>query len=136
MKSAVIILAVMFLVATNSFAMDWILVPGAQTDGDIICLDRDDVVQEKGIISAWIKRFKEGGNYTKTLLAFDCSQEKTKLIKSIEFDKETKMTTTVDYESVWETSGPQTPAKAAAVMICKKKVKGFNPALVSMKQRR
>jgi len=111
-------------------------VPGAQTDGDIICLDRDDVVQEKGIISAWIKRFKEGGNYTKTLLAFDCSQEKTKLIKSIEFDKETKMTTTVDYESVWETSGPQTPAKAAAVMICKKKVKGFNPALVSMKQRR
>ena len=63
-----------FLVATNSYAMDWIIVPGAKVDGDIICLDRDNVVKEKGIISAWIKRFKEGGNYTKTLIEFDCAQ--------------------------------------------------------------
>jgi hypothetical protein len=134
MKIVLTSLAVLFFVAANSFAMDWIIVPGANVDGDIICLDRDDVVKEKGIISAWIKRFKEGGNYTKTLMDFDCSQGKTKMVKSVEFEKATNMTTTVDFAPVWEVSSPGTPAKAAAVMICKKG-KGFNPALVSMKQK-
>ena len=134
MKIVLASLAVLFLVVTNSFAMDWIIVPGAKVDGDMICLDRDDVIKEKGIITAWIKRFKEGGNYTKTLLEFDCPQGKTKMVKSIEFDKATNMTTTVDYEPVWEVSAPETPARAAATMICKKG-KGFNPALVSMKHK-
>ena len=134
MKIVLASLAVLFLVVTNSFAMDWIIVPGAKVDGDMIGLDRDDVIKEKGIITAWIKRFKEGGNYTKTLLEFDCSQGKTKMVKSVEFDKATNMTTTVDFEPVWEVSAPETPAKAAAMMICKKG-KGLNPALVSMKHK-
>lgn len=92
------------------------------------------MIKEKGIITAWIKRFKEGGNYTKTLLEFDCSQGKTKVVKSIEFDKATNMTTTVDYEPVWEVSAPETPSRAAAAMICKKG-KGLNPALVNMKHK-
>lgn len=134
MKTVLTTLAVLMLVAANASAMDWIIVPGAKVDGDIICLDRDDVVKEKGIISAWIKRFKEGGNYTKTLLAFDCAQGKTKVIKSVEFDKATSTTTTVDFESAWEVGDPETPARAAAKMVCKKG-KGLNPALVSMKVR-
>jgi len=134
MKILLTSLAVLFLLAANSFAMDWIIVPGAKADGDMICLDRDDVTKEKGIISAWIKRFKEGGNYTKTLMEFDCSQKKTRIVKSIEFEKATNLTTTVDYEPVWEVSAPETPARAATMMICKKG-KGLNPALVSMKQK-
>jgi hypothetical protein len=134
MKILTTTLAVLLLMATNSFAIDWILVPGAKTDGDIICLDRDDVVQENGIISAWLKRFKEGGNFTKTLVAFDCSQGKTRMVKSVEFNKAAKLFSTVEYEPLWEISAPETPAMAAAMMICKQG-KGFNPALVSMKQR-
>jgi hypothetical protein len=134
MKNALTCLTFLFLVSANSFAMDWIIVPGAKTDGDMICLDRDDVTKEKGIISAWIKRFKEGGNYTKTLLEFDCAQQKTRTVKTIEFDKATNLTTTVDYEPAWEVSAPETPARAASMMICKKG-KGLNPALVSMKQK-
>jgi hypothetical protein len=132
MKIVLTSLTILVLVAANSFAMDWIIVPGAKTDGDMICLDRDNVTKEKGIISAWIKRFKEGGNYNKSLMEFDCSKKKTRLVKSIEFDKATNTTTTLDYEPVWEVSVPETPANAAESMICKK-VKGFNPALVSMK---
>ena len=134
MKTVLASLAVFSLVATSSYAMDWIIVPGAKVDGDIICLDRDNVVKEKEIISAWIKRFKEGGNYTKTLIEFDCAKQKTKMVKMLEFDKVTNVTTTVDYEPVWEASAPETPAKAAAMMICKKG-KGLNPALVSMKHK-
>lgn len=40
MKIVLASLAVLFLVATNSFAMDWIIVPGAKVDGDMIGLDR------------------------------------------------------------------------------------------------
>ena len=134
MKIVLTSMVILFLVATNSLAMDWIIVPGAKADGDMICLDRDDVTKEKEIISAWIKRFKEGGNYTKTLLEIDCSQKKTRTVKSIEFDKSTNMATTIDYEPVWEVSAPESPAKAAATMICKKG-KGLNPALVSMKHK-
>ena len=133
MKIMLTSLVVLLHLATNSFAVDWIIVPGAKADGDMICLDRDDVTKEKGIISAWIKRFKEGGNYTKTLMEFDCSQKKARIVKSIEFEKATNMTTTVDYEPVWEVSTPETPASAATMMICKKG-KGFNPALVNIKQ--
>ncbi len=131
-----VITTMMFIVITsiNSFAMDWIIVPGAQADGDIICLDRDDVIKDKGIISAWIKRFREDGNYTKTLLEFDCSHGKTKVVKSVDFDKATKMTTLVDYASAWEIAVPETPAKAAASMICKKSKK-INPALISMREK-
>lgn len=134
MKTVVTTMAILLVLATNALGMDWIIVPGAKADGDMICLDRDDVVKEKGIISAWIKRFKEGGNYTKTLLEFDCSQGKTKTVKSVEFDKATNTTTTVDYEPVWEKGEPGTPARAAAMMVCKKG-KGLNPALVSMKHK-
>jgi len=134
MKIVLTALAILFLIGANSYAIDWIIVPGAKVDGDIICLDRDNVVKDKEIISAWIKRFKEGGNYTKTLIEFDCAKQKTKMVKMLEFDKATNVTTTVDYEPVWEVSAPETPAKAAATMICKKG-KGFNPALVSMKQK-
>jgi hypothetical protein len=132
MKIVLTSLTILFLIGANSYALDWIIVPGAKVDGDIICLDRDNVVKEKDIISAWIKRFKGGGNYSKTLIEFDCAKQKTKLVKMLEFDKATNVTTTVDYEPVWEVSAPETPAKAAAIMICKKG-KGFNPALVSMK---
>jgi ribosomal protein L25 (general stress protein Ctc) len=134
MKTVLASLAVFSLIATSSYAMDWIIVPGAKVDGDIICLDRDNVVKDKEIISAWIKRFKEGGNYSKTLIEFDCAKKKTKMVKMLEFDKATNVTTTVDFEPVWEASAPETPAQAAALMICKKS-KGFNPALVSMKQK-
>jgi hypothetical protein len=134
MKTVLSSLVVVLMLNFNAFASEWIIVPGAKADGDMICLDRDDVTKEKGIISAWIKRFKEGGSHTKTLIEFDCSQKKTRLIKSVEFDKETNTTTTVDYEPVWEVSAPETPAKAATIMICKKG-KGLNPALVSMKQK-
>ena len=134
MKIVLTTLAVIFLATANSFATDWIIVPGAKTDGDMICLDRDNVTKEKGIISAWIKRFKEGGNYTKTLMEFDCSQQKTRMVKSVEFDKATNLTTTVDYEPVWEVIAAETPAQATIKMICKKG-KGFNPALVNMKHK-
>ena len=134
MKIVLATMVMLFLMAANSFAMDWIIVPGAKADGDMICLDRDDVTKEKGIISAWVKRFKEGGSYTKTLIEFDCAQQKTRMLKAIEFDKPTNMTTTVDYEPVWEVSAPETPARAAAVMICKKGKK-LNPALVGMKNK-
>lgn len=133
MKTVVTTLALVLLLAATSSAMDWIIVPGAQADGDMICLDRDDVVKEKGIITAWIKRFKEGGNYTKTRLAIDCTQGKTRVLRTIDFEKATNQTTTVDYDSGWEANASGTPARAATAMVCKKG-KGFNPALVSMKQ--
>jgi len=126
-------LAVMALLTANSYAVDWIIVPGAKVGGDIICLDRDNVVNKQGIISAWIKRISKGGNYTKTLLAFDCAMGKTMVVESVEFDKASKMITKVDYESIWEISAPETPATVAAMMICKKGKK-FNPALISMKR--
>ncbi len=134
MKTLAITLTVLLLTAASCFAIEWVIVPGAQTDGDIICLDRDNVVKENGIISAWIKRFKEGGNSTKTLLEFDCPQGKTKMVKSVNYDKSAKKATMVTYESAWENSGPETPAEAAAVMICRKG-KGFNPALISMREK-
>ena len=48
MKIVLTSMAMLFLVTANSFAMDWIIVPGAKADGDMICLDRDDVTKEKG----------------------------------------------------------------------------------------
>jgi hypothetical protein len=131
MKIMLTILVVLLLLAATSYSMDWIIVPGTQADGDMICLDRDNVTKEKGIISAWIKQFKEGGNYTKTLMEIDCSQKKTRKVKSIEYEKATNTTTTVDHKPVWEVSAPGTPASAATLMICKKG-KGPNPALVNM----
>jgi hypothetical protein len=134
MKTVVTCMAVILLIAANSFAIDWIIVPGAKVDGDILCLDRDNVVKEKGIISAWLKRFKEGGSYTKTLLEFDCAQQKTNVVKSVEFDSTSSMATTLDFEPKWEVSAPGSPARAACMMICKKG-KGINPALVSLKHK-
>jgi hypothetical protein len=132
MKTILATLVTIFLGATTSYAIDWIIVPGATRDGDIVCLDRDNVTKDKTIISAWLKRFKEGGNYTKTLVEFDCTNRKTKLVTALEFDKASNTSTTIDYEPVWEVSSPDTPVSAAAKMICKKG-KGINPALVSMK---
>lgn len=126
-------LILLSVLSGSSFAMDWIIVPGAKTDGDMVCLDRDDVSKRKGVITAWLKRFKEGGNYTKTLMEFDCSKKQSRTLKSVEFDKPTSTTTTIDFEPVWEVSAPETPASAATAMICRKG-KGINPALVSMKQ--
>jgi len=134
MKTVLSSLVVVLLLNFNAFAKEWIIVPGAKVDGDIICLDRDDVVKEKGIISAWVKRLKEGGSHTKSLYEFDCSQRKTKVVRSVEFDRATSLTTTVEYEPVWEVSSQESPAGAAASMICKKG-KGNNPALVSMKHK-
>jgi hypothetical protein len=134
MNTILTTISMLFLVATTSLATEWVIVPGAQVDGDIICLDRDNVYKEKGIISAWIKRFKEGGSYTKTLFAFDCSRGQTRTVKSVDFDKATTITTRVEYESSWEISPLETPASAASMMICKKG-RGFNPALVSMKEK-
>ncbi len=134
MKTILTTLSLMLLVGTSSDATEWVIVPGAKVDGDIICLDRDNVVKEKGIISAWIKRFKEGGSYSKTLFAFDCSSGKTKMVRAVEFDKPTRRTDRLEYESYWEVSALETPASAAAMMICKKG-RGFNPALVSMKEK-
>ena len=134
MKIMLTILVILLLLAATSNAMDWIIVPGTKTDGDMISIDRDNVTKEKGIISAWIKRFKEGGNYTKTLMEFDCSQKKTRNVTSIEYEKATDTTTTVDHKPVWEVSAPGTPASAATLMICKKG-KGLNPALINIKQK-
>ncbi len=134
MKVVLASLTVLLLTAVNSSAMEWIIVPGAQAGGDMICLDRDNVTKEKGIVTAWLKRFKEEGNYSKTLIEVDCSKQKTRLVKALEFDKVTNITTTVDFEPLWETSAPETPARAAAQMICKKG-KGINPALVNIKQK-
>jgi hypothetical protein len=123
MKIMLTILVVLLVLTAKSYAESWIIVPGTKGD-DLICLDRDNVTKEKGIFSAWIKRIKEGGNYTKTLIEVDCSKKKTRKIKSIEYEYATDTTTMVDHKPVWEVCDPGTPESAATVMICKKG-KGF-----------
>jgi hypothetical protein len=133
MKAVLMSLAVVLMFSINTYAAGWIIVPGAKVDGDLVCLDRDDVVMDKGVISAWLKRIKENDSSTKSFYEFDCSKKKTKLVKSIELDGKTNTTTTVDHnEPAWEAVTPGTLAGSAFDMVCKKG-KGKNPALVSLK---
>lgn len=134
MKKILAGIAGVIIISTPVFATEWVIVPGAKTDGDMFCLDRDNVSREKGIISAWFKQFKEGNSFTKTFIEFDCSQEKLRVVKSIDYDNVKDLTTTVDLEPKWELGSPESPFKAAAAMICKKG-KG-NRALVSLKEKR
>jgi hypothetical protein len=108
------------VVGSNACAIDWVIIPGVETDGDLVCLDRDNISRQHENFTVWIKQFKKDGDYSKTFLEIDCAKNKTRVLRSIEYDKEKNLLSELSgVKDDWESIQERTPAKGAVSMVCK-----------------